>query len=299
MRWQACGAQAPRALSARSLSGASRLAWRRLRFLYAVWTRWVPGDLTRTRIPLQLTSRPPGRESRYFLLARHAARPRARLFISRRDAHRATGQARHSVCGRANLFHSARAVFGHVWPNYDFPPLALEVCRQHGWDLTRTRFYTGVPDRTDDAFWHHFWTGKLSAMGKRGVDVFSRSLRYRNRTLTLPDNTEHSIRTGEEKGIDVRIAVDVIRLALRREYDVALIFSQDQDLSEVSAEIREIAREQDRWIKVACACPHSPDARNTRAIERTDWIRIDRATYDRCLDRRDYRPRDRTSHSPG
>ena len=89
----------------------------------------------------------------------------------------------------------------------------------------------------------------------------------------------------------MRIAIDVIRMAHHKEYDVALIFSQDQDLSEVAQEIRAIAREQDRWIKVACAFPMSPTTRNRRGIEKTDWIQIDRATYDTCLDRRDYRPK--------
>jgi uncharacterized LabA/DUF88 family protein len=91
--------------------------------------------------------------------------------------------------------------------------------------------------------------------------------------------------------IDVRIAIDVIRLAHHKEYDVALIFSQDQDLSEVAQEIRAIAKEQDRWIKVACAFPMSPTTHNRRGVEKTDWIQIDRATYDACLDRRDYRPK--------
>jgi hypothetical protein len=48
---------------------------------------------------------------------------------------------------------------------------------------------------------------------------------------------------------------------------------------------------QNRWIKVASAFPSSPTSINRRGIERTDWIRIDRATYDACLDRRDYRPK--------
>lgn len=107
----------------------------------------------------------------------------------------------------------------------------------------------------------------------------------------MPDGTTHTFLAGEEKGIDVRLALDVIRMAHRKEYDVAVIFSQDQDLSEVAEEIRAIAREQDRWIKVACAFPFSPTTRNRRGIDKTDWIRIDRATYDACLDRRDYRPR--------
>ncbi|MDE2926223.1 MAG: hypothetical protein OXT71_07495 [Acidobacteriota bacterium] len=39
----------------------------------------------------------------------------------------------------------------------------------------------------------------------------------------LPEGTQHSFLTGEEKGIDVRIALDVIALAHRREYDVAAV----------------------------------------------------------------------------
>jgi len=87
----------------------------------------------------------------------------------------------------------------------------------------------------------------------------------------------------------VRIALDVIAEAHRRTYDVALILSQDQDLSEVAVEIRTIAREQNRWIKIASAFPVSPAASNRRGINSTDWVPIDRALYDRCLDRRDYR----------
>jgi hypothetical protein len=119
----------------------------------------------------------------------------------------------------------------------------------------------------------------------------SRDLRYRNRIVELPDGSQHSYLAGEEKGIDVRIAIDVIRMAHRDEYDVALIFSQDQDLSEVAAEIRVISREQDRWIKIASAFPVSLTARTTRGIDQTDWITIERSTYDSCLDRRDYRPK--------
>lgn len=99
----------------------------------------------------------------------------------------------------------------------------------------------------------------------------------------------HTFLAGEEKGIDVRIALDVIRLARLRQYDVALIFSQDQDLSEVAEEIRVLAREQDRWIKIVSAFPSSPTSRNRRGINKTDWIKIDRTTYEACLDRRDYR----------
>lgn len=188
-----------------------------------------------------------------------------------------------------NLFHAAREAFGYTYPSYDVTALAKQVCARQEWKLAQVRFYTGIPDASDDPKWHFFWTHKLAAMGRRGVVVYSRSLRYRNRRVSLPDGTHHSFLTGEEKGIDVRIALDVIALAHRGEYDVALVFSQDQDLSEVAEEIRTIAREQQRWIKIASAFPHSPTSRNQRGINKTDWIKIDRKHYDECLDKRDYR----------
>jgi uncharacterized LabA/DUF88 family protein len=190
-----------------------------------------------------------------------------------------------------NLFHAAREAFGYRYPNYHVARLARALCSSQGWLLTRTLFYTGVPASSDDPFWYGFWAHKLAALGRQGVVVNWRLLRYRNQTVRLPDGSEHTFLTGEEKGIDVRIALDVIRMAHRREYDVALILSHDQDLSEAADEIRVIAREQQRWIKVASAFPDSPTHRNRRGIDKTDWIRIDRTTYDACIDRRDYRPK--------
>ena len=189
-----------------------------------------------------------------------------------------------------NLFHAAREAFGYTYPNYDVKALASAICTRQGWQLDQVRFYTGIPDPTDDPFWNHFWLHKLAMLGRQGVVVYSRPLRYRNRRVRLPDGTEHTYLAGEEKGIDVRIALDIVRMAHRRDYDVALVFSQDQDLSEVAEEVRTIAREQDRWLKMACAYPVSPASRNRRGINKTDWITIDRATYDYCLDLRNYRP---------
>jgi uncharacterized LabA/DUF88 family protein len=190
-----------------------------------------------------------------------------------------------------NLYHAARESFGHTYPNFDVKALSQHICRSKGWELSQVHFYTGVPDKSDDAFWNHFWVAKLRVMSWQNIVIFSRSLRYRNQRVKLPDGTEHTFLVGEEKGIDVRIAIDVIRMAHHKDYEVALIFSQDQDLSEVAKEIRTISQEQDRWIKVACAFPLSPTTLNRRGIDKTDWIGIDRATYDVCLDKRDYRPK--------
>jgi len=190
-----------------------------------------------------------------------------------------------------NLFYAARQAFGYSHPNFDPKLLTEVVAAAHGWTPAGTRFYTGVPDAADNAFWNHFWTAKVGAMGRHGVISYTRPLRYRNQTITLPDGRSSTTLVGQEKGIDIRIALDVVRLARSREYDVALIFSQDQDLTEVADEIRAIAREQGRWITIASAYPSSPTSTNRRGINKTDWIQLDRATYDLALDPRDYRPK--------
>ena len=74
-------------------------------------------------------------------------------------------------------------------------------------------------------------------------------------------------------------------------YDVALIFSQDHDFSEVADEVKAISISQDRWIKVACVFPESPTYKR-RGINGTEWIKIDRSLYNKCLDQKNYRPKE-------
>ena len=186
-----------------------------------------------------------------------------------------------------NLFYAAKEAFGYTVPNYDVFALARKLCKNN-WNLDHVRFYTGVPDLADDPKWNQFWAAKLSVMGRQGVAICSRPLRYRNKTIYLKGRPPISTLVGQEKGIDVRIALDIVRLAHQKKFDVALIFSQDQDLSEAADEMRVIAVEQNRWLKAACAYPVSPTYVNKRGINNTDWIKIDRATYDACLDTRDY-----------
>ena len=188
-----------------------------------------------------------------------------------------------------NLYHGAKEAFGYTYPNYDPAKLAQAICDQEGWQLAQVRFYTGVHTPEGDDYWHRFWGKKLAAMGRKGINVFRRELRYQNTAVQLPDGTEGTTAVAQEKGVDVRIALDVVSCALEGTCDVAVIFSQDQDLSEVADEIRKIARREKRWIKIVSAYPVGPTSQNRRGINGTDWIKINRTTYDACIDPRDYR----------
>nr|WP_315100435.1 NYN domain-containing protein [uncultured Fretibacterium sp.] len=180
-----------------------------------------------------------------------------------------------------NLFKSVKTLWGYSYPNFSPIELAkLLTVRHHneGWILTGIHLYTGLHDLAINETWHHFWNKKLAAHKNQDsrVTFFTAPLRY-------------SGDVAREKGVDIRIALDMVRMARLAEYDVALLFSQDNDFGEVAEEIRAIVKEKQRWIKIASAYPY--DACNKlRGVNKTDWEKISKAEYDSCIDPTDYRP---------
>lgn len=189
-----------------------------------------------------------------------------------------------------NLYRHAMAAFGHYHPNYDPIKLTDAICVLKGWTRTAVRFYTGTPLYSKDQLWHGYWAKRLLAMRRSGIHVTSRVLRYQDERVPQPDGTVKIVSIPHEKGIDVRLALDVVRLARQGRYDVGLIFSQDSDLAEVVDEVKEIAQSADRWIKIACAFPGGARATAKRGIDKSEWVRMDEAFYNACLDPTDYRP---------
>jgi uncharacterized LabA/DUF88 family protein len=198
-----------------------------------------------------------------------------------------------------NLFQHAKEAFGYFHPNYDPVKLHKAVCEANGWRPTLTRFYTGVPSASESKMWAAYWSNRVIALKRVGVVVTTRPLRYRKAPM-LDENDDpvldhdgapRIITVPQEKGIDVRLALDLVSAARKKQFDIALVFSQDQDLQEVVQEIADISKEQDRWIKVVCAFPSGGNASSGRGIDKTDWFKMDRGFYDKCLDSRDYRPK--------
>jgi hypothetical protein len=177
--------------------------------------------------------------------------------------------------------------FGYTYPNYDVHALATTVCKAQGWVLAETRFYTGVPSAEEDPFWHNFWNAKLAQMGRMMTVVFRRPLRYSE--IKIPGTKDQYVKKAREKGIDVRIALDMVRAAREARGNILLVFSQDQDLTEAVDEVKQISRANRLNIRIASAFPYSVTTKNERGIEKTDWIKIDKQTYDACIDPTDYR----------
>jgi len=96
-----------------------------------------------------------------------------------------------------NLYHAVRQAFGYTYPSYDVAALCAALCQTQGWSLAHVRFYTRVPDASDNPVWHAFWVAKLAQMGRQGVQVFPRPLRYRNKRVSF--RTDPSIPTWPER----------------------------------------------------------------------------------------------------
>ena len=179
-----------------------------------------------------------------------------------------------------NLYRLAKRAFGpgnpYHWPSYDVVKLAHALSSATaGRTVNETRFYTGVPKRSQDAFWHRFWNNKLRALQRQGVHV------YRGRLNSAGQDIQ-------EKGVDVSLAIDLVQATHQQSYDVAIIVSQDSDLAPAVALAHQVAQAQGRTIHIESAVPLVP-GRRIFGITGTDLTPIDKATYDNCLDPTDYR----------
>ncbi len=122
-------------------------------------------------------------------------------------------------------------------------------------------------------FWHGFWTNKLRYLASRGIYI------YKGRVNP----------GGQEKGVDVSLAIDLVRLTYEQAYEVGIIVSQDWDFGPAVQLAKRIAREQGRVLIFESAFPQNERSGSNRGIPGTEWVRIEKATYDACFDPRDYR----------
>lgn len=185
-----------------------------------------------------------------------------------------------------NLYHLARTAWAratgqarYAWPCYDVVKLAQALtARIPDRTLTGIRFYTGVPDahstRARSAFWHGFWTNKLRAMATQSVSIYKGRINL----------------GGQEKGVDVRLALDVVQLTYESQYDCGIIVSQDWDFGSAVSLAKIIARNQSRTVMFESAFPYYNNNTSRRGIPGTTWVHIDQALYDSCYDPADYRP---------
>ena len=176
-----------------------------------------------------------------------------------------------------NMYHHARNAFGDRDGRYDPVKLATAIADSQGCQLVQTRFYVGVPSARRHPRINDYWYARLSAMQQSGVFVFRGTVNY-------------SGNQGQEKGVDIRIALDSIQLILDRVCDEIVIFSTDQDFRQIKPTAEQVARSLGTSIRIKCAFPETGQYK-VRGIDGTDWIPFGHQTYRRCMDPTDYWPR--------
>ena len=87
--------------------------------------------------------------------------------------------------------------------------------------LSDVRIYSGRPVAKRDPRTHAAHRKQTQRWEIDGATVITRSLRYPRDWPTVP---------AQEKGVDVALAVDFVKLAIEGDYDVGVILSTDNDL---------------------------------------------------------------------
>lgn len=149
-----------------------------------------------------------------------------------------------------NLYFRCREHFGWPWlhPRRLAEALVQEDRLRYGSQshvLAGVGLYTGIHDPNRRPREHARMERRLDAYRNQEIHVASIPLRY------------DSDGRGREKGIDVRIALDLTRLGSKGLYDVAIIASEDSDLDEAAKDVYRL-RDNERWIAVENALPHGP-----------------------------------------
>lgn len=159
----------------------------------------------------------------------------------------------------------------YTWPSYDVKKLATAVAsKTDGRTISQIRFYTGVPTSYQNPRWNSFWEKKIKHLKSQGVEIYQGAI------------SQHHT----EKGVDVKLAVDLIRLTYEKKYELAIILSQDRDFEPAIKLAKEIAIDQSRELMFES---HFIVGDSDRGIPGTTWIPIDKTTYDACSDSNDYR----------
>jgi len=193
-----------------------------------------------------------------------------------------------------NLYHGC---LGHFRHGQCHPHLLAQELLQNR-VLAGVRFYTGIHDPRINPHAHAALRRRLEAMKKHGVWTFTHTLKYSEQEVVdhATPRCEHGfckvdvVQRGREKGIDLRMGLDMLRLARQRQYDVAVLVSQDTDLNQAVQELMVLRNELDLWVVCENAYPYSPNSGrpNFRLRSCRYWHVVDNAMFERIRDDTDY-----------
>lgn len=191
-----------------------------------------------------------------------------------------------------NFYKSARSAFGKdvvPYPNFDASALGSLLAKEVGAEsVEKISFYTGMPVERYSPRWYEFWMNKIDNMENNFVSVFTRPLRYQYETDPMHP-TGYRVISTREKGIDLRIALDVMIAARRKDCENIIIVSRDQDFREVIADIEMMTAFERRDVNLWSAYPDGGGGpSHLRGIDGMKSIIVTPEMYRDCIDPNNY-----------
>jgi len=197
----------------------------------------------------------------------------------------------------------------HNVKNYHFNPSDVDIVkiselisREKNIDILKIRWYASVPDIEYDKIKYMRHMNFLSSLRKRGVKVITRKLQKLS-TKELKKKRENLLNSWDlckvckpiveesfldvadynqkEKGIDVWIAIDMVKEAINENLDIAVLISGDADFVPAFSLIKEVGKEV-----LSCSVPkgYSNELR-----QKFPFIVLGRNKLNKCF--RDYKGR--------
>jgi len=163
-----------------------------------------------------------------------------------------------------NWYHNSRQVVDTKY--ISFTKLANFICDHYKYELLQIRYYNSIPDISENELKYYQHMEFLSRLEKEGIKVFKRKLQKNSNkdalnergmivdSLILCEKCKPIVKENcinclgnvskKEKGIDVKIAVDMIRKCLiESECDVCILVSGDADFIPAILTIRDANKE--------------------------------------------------------
>ncbi|MEN6645130.1 MAG: NYN domain-containing protein [Armatimonadia bacterium] len=153
-----------------------------------------------------------------------------------------------------NLWHECERKFHHGNVHPDLLAAQFLGTRH----LKQIRFYCGIDNPRERPTRHASRTRQHKSFEAKGVYVWTNTMKYSDREAVVEGvppcqcgfRKSRMVRDAREKGIDLRIALDMLRMARHGEFDVAVLVSADNDMKQVVDELKRLADEIGRKIAV-------------------------------------------------
>ncbi len=196
-----------------------------------------------------------------------------------------------------NITIGARYAFGGTG---NLHPLLLGRALAGDDELVEIRYATGIPDHGIDPGRAEAAMRRHDLIRRTDVVLLERTLRYRwewqVQDRDLPDPRDHpgevrqarvkSKNRGQEKGIDVWLALDALAMCARSDIDRVVLASADSDMDTVPEYVRTIPGQESTTVVAAKVLPDGKTLRPNEAYD--DTVAIDRTIYELAKDDFDY-----------